>query len=107
MTPARKFEATPIGSPAPETIRYSRFLIPSTTTPAIGEKISAAINAGTSLKSIFKYGGRKGNGKFKKNNTSEMVPNNAKIISFRSEEHTSELQSRFDLVCRLLLEKKR
>src|SRR5699024_12441524 len=29
-------------------------------------------------------------------------------ISFlsRSEEHTSELQSRFDLVCRLLLEKK-
>src|SRR5699024_12561937 len=27
-------------------------------------------------------------------------------FSFRSEEHTSELQSRFDLVCRLLLEKK-
>src|SRR5699024_11681627 len=27
-------------------------------------------------------------------------------ISRRSEEHTSELQSRFDLVCRLLLEKK-
>src|SRR5699024_11982486 len=25
----------------------------------------------------------------------------------RSEEHTSELQSRFDLVCRLLLEKKK
>src|SRR5207249_8619278 len=40
----------------------------------------------------------------------------ARVISFewrvqftalaRSEEHTSELQSRFDLVCRLLLEKK-
>src|SRR6266513_5753714 len=28
-------------------------------------------------------------------------------ISVRSEEHTSELQSRFDLVCRLLLEKKK
>src|SRR5699024_11947579 len=28
------------------------------------------------------------------------------ISSLRSEEHTSELQSRFDLVCRLLLEKK-
>src|SRR5207249_12098149 len=28
------------------------------------------------------------------------------IRSARSEEHTSELQSRFDLVCRLLLEKK-
>src|SRR5699024_12188212 len=27
-------------------------------------------------------------------------------INTRSEEHTSELQSRFDLVCRLLLEKK-
>src|SRR5699024_11383297 len=28
-------------------------------------------------------------------------------VESRSEEHTSELQSRFDLVCRLLLEKKR
>src|SRR5438067_5182866 len=28
-------------------------------------------------------------------------------IAERSEEHTSELQSRFDLVCRLLLEKKK
>src|SRR5699024_11646201 len=28
------------------------------------------------------------------------------LCNFRSEEHTSELQSRFDLVCRLLLEKK-
>src|SRR5699024_12609017 len=28
-------------------------------------------------------------------------------MNIRSEEHTSELQSRFDLVCRLLLEKKK
>src|SRR5207249_12104293 len=28
-------------------------------------------------------------------------------VQARSEEHTSELQSRFDLVCRLLLEKKK
>src|SRR5437868_9568772 len=28
-------------------------------------------------------------------------------MDLRSEEHTSELQSRFDLVCRLLLEKKK
>src|SRR5207249_9868072 len=28
------------------------------------------------------------------------------LLDHRSEEHTSELQSRFDLVCRLLLEKK-
>src|SRR5699024_11967647 len=31
----------------------------------------------------------------------------ADMHSTRSEEHTSELQSRFDLVCRLLLEKKK
>src|SRR5699024_11218481 len=30
-----------------------------------------------------------------------------KEVNKRSEEHTSELQSRFDLVCRLLLEKKK
>src|SRR2546428_8265349 len=29
------------------------------------------------------------------------------VLRFRSEEHTSELQSRSDLVCRLLLEKKK
>src|SRR5437868_10993239 len=29
------------------------------------------------------------------------------LTTTRSEEHTSELQSRFDLVCRLLLEKKK
>src|SRR5699024_12845654 len=29
------------------------------------------------------------------------------VGTVRSEEHTSELQSRFDLVCRLLLEKKK
>src|SRR2546422_3261611 len=29
------------------------------------------------------------------------------VVTFRSEEHTSELQSRLHLVCRLLLEKKK
>src|SRR5699024_12445702 len=29
-----------------------------------------------------------------------------RLTRWRSEEHTSELQSRFDIVCRLLLEKK-
>src|SRR5699024_12182080 len=32
--------------------------------------------------------------------------NSTPLFNKRSEEHTSELQSRFDLVCRLLLEKK-
>src|SRR5699024_12672234 len=37
----------------------------------------------------------------------EVVEKNLKVSKVdRSEEHTSELQSRFDLVCRLLLEKK-
>src|SRR5699024_11287020 len=34
-------------------------------------------------------------------------PGNGRDQNRRSEEHTSELQSRFDLVCRLLLEKKK
>src|SRR5207249_8717506 len=37
----------------------------------------------------------------------EQVVNNARQVVERSEEHTSELQSRFDIVCRLLLEKKK
>src|SRR5699024_12728408 len=40
--------------------------------------------------------------------TNDMVAIQLSIINtIRSEEHTSELQSRFDLVCRLLLEKKK
>src|SRR5699024_11985559 len=35
------------------------------------------------------------------------VPRSPASGQQRSEEHTSELQSRFDLVCRLLLEKKK
>src|SRR5699024_11218675 len=35
------------------------------------------------------------------------VSRNPMAVWVRSEEHTSELQSRFDLVCRLLLEKKK
>src|SRR5437868_7771192 len=35
------------------------------------------------------------------------LPQDAYPRRSRSEEHTSELQSRFDLVCRLLLEKKK
>src|SRR5207249_8807482 len=34
-------------------------------------------------------------------------PSQKPRVGRRSEEHTSELQSRFDLVCRLLLEKKK
>src|SRR5699024_12309968 len=40
-------------------------------------------------------------------NLKERFRNERNLTTFRSEEHTSELQSRFDLVCRLLLEKKK
>src|SRR5690606_40835931 len=36
----------------------------------------------------------------------EQAPGAADVLILRSEEHTSELQSRENLVCRLLLEKK-
>src|SRR5438067_12880482 len=39
--------------------------------------------------------------------TSDRSYKNFVLSIERSEEHTSELQSRFDLVCRLLLEKKK
>src|SRR2546422_7838142 len=36
-----------------------------------------------------------------------MLASDYGLVNFRSEEHTSELQSRLHLVCRLLLEKKK
>src|SRR5688572_32665546 len=36
-----------------------------------------------------------------------MVPCASTLIKFRSEDHTSELQSQSNLVCRLLIEKKK
>src|SRR5690349_22573225 len=39
--------------------------------------------------------------------TIRAAPHRCALSVFRSEEHTSELQSRRDLVCRLLLEKKK
>src|SRR5699024_12557743 len=40
-------------------------------------------------------------------NIHRRLPSACRSDPDRSEEHTSELQSRFDLVCRLLLEKKK
>src|SRR5215475_15530574 len=40
-------------------------------------------------------------------NGTGITPTTAVAMPFRSEEHTSELQSRENLVCRLLLEKKK
>src|SRR2546422_4316832 len=45
--------------------------------------------------------------RFKRAGVALMAELNAKHVEWRSEEHTSELQSRLHLVCRLLLEKKK
>src|SRR5699024_11353501 len=55
---------------------------------------SLAVMANTVLRSMFSFGFLFG-------------PLIGSVLLGRSEEHTSELQSRFDLVCRLLLEKKK
>src|SRR5206468_12382396 len=59
---------------------------------------------GTSLIARAASTTRRGSTSFRKPATSGI--SNRRIAS-RSEEHTSELQSRSDLVCRLLLEKKK
>src|SRR5438067_10736464 len=48
-----------------------------------------------------------GNTDIKKGITTTTFASTPDVPVSRSEEHTSELQSRFDLVCRLLLEKKK
>src|SRR5699024_11749391 len=68
-----------------------------------------------SLPSMYKSAGRLWSSRCSKTaSCEEPESNHTSIMSvsfvktpFRSEEHTSELQSRFDLVCRLLLEKKK
>src|SRR5437868_11530016 len=46
-------------------------------------------------------------GAFRSLQRTPCLKNASRRAQTRSEEHTSELQSRFDLVCRLLLEKKK
>src|SRR5699024_9727151 len=81
-----------------------------------GGSDSGGAQDGGSLSSLKKY-----NGKLPKHDPSFVQPGNRHYkyqctwyvynrrgqLGIRSEEHTSELQSRFDLVCRLLLEKKK
>src|SRR3989449_7246366 len=53
------------------------------------------------------WGGSKTGGKFNANWNFSSARSTQKQDKTRSEEHTSELQSRLHLVCRLLLEKKK
>src|SRR5690606_40070057 len=54
---------------------------------------------------LHRYSSRYGEGGFKRLLREGFTCDNT-YINYRSEEHTSELQSRENLVCRLLLEKK-
>src|SRR5690606_41015274 len=55
--------------------------------------------------SLYKYEVAFAEAKFKA--TKSRLTVDSSYFNFRSEEHTSELQSRENLVCRLLLEKKK
>src|SRR5699024_11944957 len=55
------------------------------------------------VRAVFRFPGRD----FRHDSLGEPKRKCEPGYAIRSEEHTSELQSRFDLVCRLLLEKKK
>src|SRR5690349_22804003 len=63
--------------------------LPSVT---ISFNLASGVSLGTGLKTVERE-------------AAQVLPSN--VAAGRSEEHTSELQSRRDLVCRLLLEKKK
>src|SRR5699024_12749049 len=56
--------------------------------------------------SVFVWAGPKSHGPYIVETITRWETITSCMGNTRSEEHTSELQSRFDLVCRLLLEKK-
>src|SRR4051812_47015262 len=62
-------------------------------------QVAPGADLGELQKALSKHG-------VKSDARSDISPGVSKAITFRSEEHTSELQSHVNLVCRLLLEKK-
>src|SRR5207249_10337026 len=70
--------------------------------PATTEIYTLSLHDALPISPLPKPGGRKGPA-----TTHSPVWRVRSCGALRSEEHTSELQSRFDLVCRLLLEKKK
>src|SRR5690606_39949371 len=84
-------EVTPLSNPGQPVIINSE-----------GTGVNGVLSAGTSLENVQNV--------ISQDETDfatvTLVAGAAETISIRSEEHTSELQSRENLVCRLLLEKK-
>src|SRR5699024_11674478 len=95
--------------------KYFTYVSPSSPgSPISSEKISPKISIPDSLEivsiglvSTFVSTNKTGGGVSSKNDNNDLICSGDPFSSVRSEEHTSELQSRFDLVCRLLLEKKK
>src|SRR5206468_11367058 len=73
-----------------------------------GERLASA-NAGSSVEGVYAFPHPFGCGQLGDDlkNTQKVLAGLIRHPNARSEEHTSELQSRSDLVCRLLLEKKK
>src|SRR3712207_9557346 len=74
-------------------------------TLSLHDALPISIMAATSVLPLVSLGGR--GTVTKRIVEARRMPRTAKLSVLRSEEHTSELQSRQYLVCRLLLEKKK
>src|SRR5438874_4639147 len=70
-----------------------------------GRSTNSVVCTGSAQSALFQQGVDYANGEFIQVHPTA-IPGEDKL-RLRSEEHTSELQSRRDLVCRLLLEKKK
>src|SRR5699024_11309330 len=93
---------------------YLKFNLPINTASLKAALISEGINLSLSSQALIVSISNGDNGLPNScSNKIKIVPSSLflfylnKNSADRSEEHTSELQSRFDLVCRLLLEKKK
>src|SRR5207249_6681772 len=72
----------------------------------VGEKFTRATEEATRLMLPLIFVSGSGGGARMQEGILSLMQMAKVSAALRSEEHTSELQSRFDLVCRLLLEKK-
>src|SRR5699024_12479570 len=83
-------------------------LFPYTTlfrSPARGRPLGGLRRGGPDPRAGARARGARGD--HRQGGAARTPPHPGHAAGVRSEEHTSELQSRFDLVCRLLLEKKK
>src|SRR5207247_5070203 len=85
------------------TLFRSRFTVPGPPPKSVTETVLVALSPCSTLPLV----GDSATEKFRGVELTVTGTQSKSHVGFRSEEHTSELQSRVDLVCRLLLEKKK